>query len=151
MTISVAPPPHRPTAPSPHHLLCKNYDCNTSSAAIALTATSPVTIHPLGLVRFAVFLEIWHHFHYGIFLHGVHDDKTKGGGGGCAGTAAIAFMPISPVTFHIKRKVRIHFFDDFQISHLSHIFFKIKFLSPLIPSSTMLIRVHLQKINNKPQ
>jgi len=39
----------------PHHLLHKNNHCNTSSAAIALPATSPVTIHLLGLVRFSSF------------------------------------------------------------------------------------------------
>ena len=47
MTISVASPPH--------HLLHKNYDCNTSSAVIALTAKSLAMIDPLGLVRFAIF------------------------------------------------------------------------------------------------
>jgi hypothetical protein len=46
----------------------------------------------------------------------------KGEDGG--GTAAIAFTLISPVTFHIKRKVIHLLFDEFQISHPSYILFK---------------------------
>jgi hypothetical protein len=59
--------------------------------------------------------------------------EQRGGGGGCSSTASIAFTLISPVTFHIKRKVRInHVFDDSEIL-ISHTYFSIKFFSPLIP------------------
>ncbi len=54
--------------PPPHHLFHEIYDCNTSSAAIALTATPSATSHPLCLIRFAVFSEIWHHFYHGNFV-----------------------------------------------------------------------------------
>jgi hypothetical protein len=47
----------------PQHLDHEKYHCNTGSATIAPTATSPATILPLGLVRFVLFLEKSHHFY----------------------------------------------------------------------------------------
>jgi hypothetical protein len=50
-------PPWRFPPQPPHDRDLSKYRCNTRSDFIALTATSPATIHPLGSVRFALFLE----------------------------------------------------------------------------------------------
>jgi hypothetical protein len=54
--------------PPPHHLNHGVYHCNAGYAVIALIATSPATILPLGLVRFAAFPENLRHFHHAIFV-----------------------------------------------------------------------------------
>ena len=49
--------------PRPHHLDLGQCRYNTSSATIALTATSPTIILPLGSVRFLVFHEESYYFY----------------------------------------------------------------------------------------
>jgi hypothetical protein len=51
-----------------HHFLHEIYNCNTRSAMIALTATSPTTIHLLSLVWFGLFDEKLHSFYHTIFV-----------------------------------------------------------------------------------
>jgi len=70
-----------PSPKPPHHLLHEKYNCNTSFAAIALTATYSATNKRLGLIRFADFSEIWNHFHHDNFVSRRPRWQDKGGRG----------------------------------------------------------------------
>jgi hypothetical protein len=121
-----------------HHLLHEKIDCNTSSATIALMATSSVHCDdpPACFDQICGFFIDMEPFPPQQFCFcNVYDDRTKGVRGNIAKmwrypatAAAVTLMLISPATSDIKM-VRAHqIFEDLQILHLSHIIFSMKFL-----------------------